>query len=84
MTVESSLQIELPMMTLANGLTPADVARKILPLIAGGEREAVVPGAMMALSASHFAAETEATNPADRQLMAEAVLEEVRRLEGPL
>lgn len=83
-TVETSLQIELPMMTLANGLTPADVARKILPLITGGERGAAVPGAMAALSASHFAAEAEAVDPADREMVADAVLEEVKRLEGPL
>jgi len=83
-TVEASLQIELPMMTLANGLTPADVARKILPLITGGDAAAAVPGALTALSASHFATQAESVDPQDRQLVAAAVLEEVKRLEGPL
>ena len=34
-TVEASLQIELPMMSLASGITPADVARRVTPLVTG-------------------------------------------------
>jgi acyl carrier protein len=35
MIVENSLQIELPMMSLSSGITPAEIARKVAPLIAG-------------------------------------------------
>jgi len=34
-TVEAALQIELPMMSLASGITPADVARRVAPLVSG-------------------------------------------------
>jgi len=51
-TVEITLQIELPMMSLATGITPVDVARRILPLITGEAQRHNVPGTLVALSAS--------------------------------
>lgn len=91
-TVEDSLQVDLPIMSLANGITPADVARRIAALIVGdghkseaaGRASGSVTGSLAALSASHLADEVEAMDPAAREAGVQAVLERTRRLEGPL
>jgi acyl transferase domain-containing protein/NADPH:quinone reductase-like Zn-dependent oxidoreductase/acyl carrier protein/SAM-dependent methyltransferase len=83
-TVEDALQIELPMMSLSSGITPADVARRMAPLVAREKQEEAVPGTIVALSASHFAAEAEATGVDEAQAAVSAVLERVRELKGPL
>ena len=83
-TVEEVLQIELPMMSLSSGITPADVARRVAPLVAGEKEQLAVPGAIVSLSGSHFAAEAEATTVDERQAALTAVLDRARRLEGPL
>ena len=79
-----TLEVDLPMMSLANGITPADVARRIASLLYGDGHKETVPGALAALSTSHVAAETEAMDPADRQAAVPAVLERSRSLAGPL
>jgi acyl transferase domain-containing protein/NADPH:quinone reductase-like Zn-dependent oxidoreductase/acyl carrier protein/short-subunit dehydrogenase len=83
-TVETALQIELPMMSLSSGITPADVARRVAPLITGEKERLAVPGTIVSLSASHFAEEAEATTVDERQAAISAVLERARELEGPL
>lgn len=83
-TVEASLQIELPMMSLASGITPADVARRVVPLVSGEVQREAVPGTLVALSASHFAAEANATDAVEQRAAVNAVLERMRELEGPL
>jgi acyl transferase domain-containing protein/NADPH:quinone reductase-like Zn-dependent oxidoreductase/acyl carrier protein len=81
-TVEAVLQIELPMMSLATGITPADVARRIAPLINGNGQTDSVPGTLVALSTSHFASEADASTTTVRRAAVSAVLERVRDLEG--
>jgi acyl transferase domain-containing protein/NADPH:quinone reductase-like Zn-dependent oxidoreductase/acyl carrier protein len=83
-TVETTLQVELPMMSLATGITPVDVAHRILPLITGEGQRHNVPGTLVALSASHFAAEAETSVEPEQRAAVSAVLERVRELEGPL
>lgn len=83
-TVEAVLQIELPMMSLASGITPADVARRIAPLINGDGKKDSVPGTLVALSTSHFASEADASTTTERRAAVSAVLERVRDLEGRL
>lgn len=83
-TVEVVLQVDLPMMSLASGITPADVARRIAPLIVGEKTQDLsVPSALIALSSSHFAAEAEATTSADAQAAVGAVQERVKQLDIP-
>jgi hypothetical protein len=76
--------VDLPMMSLANGITPADVARRIASLVIGDSHKEAASGALAALSTSHVAAEAEAMDPADRQVAVRAVLERSRSLEGSL
>ena len=91
-TVEDTLQVDLPIMSLANGITPADVARRIATLIIGdgqkgdGGRESggTITGALAALSASHVAGDVDAMDPSAREAGVQAVLARTRRLEGPL
>ena len=83
-TVEAALQIELPMMSLASGITPADVARRVAPLVTGEAQKEAVPGTLVALSASHFATDAEGTDVVEQRAAVSAVLERVRKLEGPL
>ena len=88
-TVEDTLQVDLPIMSLANGITPADVARRIASLIVGDGQKSNdvgnVTGSLAALSASHIgAADVEAMDPAAREAGVQAVLDRARRLEGPL
>jgi len=84
-TVEATLHIELPMMSLANGITPADVARRVAPIVSGkGDDQEALAGNLMALSTSHMAAETEASNTADQLAAGRAVLARSRAMDGPL
>jgi hypothetical protein len=80
--VEGALQIELPMMSLSTGITPTDVARRIAPLVTG-EQKQTVPGAIVALSTSHFAAEAEATSSEEQHAAVSAVLGRMRELDRP-
>jgi len=82
-TVEESLGIDLPMMSISSGITPMDVARRVLPLITGEKQVTPLAGTLMALTASHAAAEAEATNIDEQHAAVAAVLEKVRELEGP-
>jgi acyl carrier protein len=83
-TVEDSLQVDLPIMSLSNGITPADVARRIAALIVDNGRKDSVTGQLAALSASHLAGDAEAMDPAAREAAVKAVLERTRRIEGSL
>ncbi|MFZ5784091.1 MAG: type I polyketide synthase [Pseudomonadota bacterium] len=83
-TVEETLQVELPIMTLANGITPNDVARRIAGLIAGEGQRSLVTGTLAAVSSSHLDEDVQALDPAQREAAAQVVLERARRLEGPL
>ena len=82
-TVEATLQIDLPMMSLASGITPADVARRIAPLLLGEGQKETVPSTIVALSTSHFATEADASSTTVRRAAVSAVLDRVRELEGP-
>jgi len=82
--VEESLQVELPPMSLANGTTPADVARRIAGLIAGGVPRDALPAPLAALSTSHVATQASTLDAVGRQAAAHAVLEKSHSLEGPL
>lgn len=81
-TVEASLQIELPMMSLASGITPADVARRVTPLVTGEAVRDAVPGTIAALSASHLAEEAEAASPSEQQAAVSAVLQRVKQIDA--
>ena len=81
-TVEAALLVELPMMSLASGITPADVARRIMPLIIGEVPKESVPAVLVAAATSHFAAEAGATNAAEQQAAISAVLAKIRDQEG--
>lgn len=82
-TVEQSLGIDLPMMSLSSGIAPMDVARRITPLIIGEKEAPVMNSTLVALTTSHVAAETEATNLDDQHAAVTAVLDKIRELEGP-
>ena len=86
--VEVKLRIELPMMSLASGITPADVARRIAPLIARGGTEPAagevqVPGLIASLAGSYFSDEAQASTEEERRLAIGAVLERTKKFEGP-
>ena len=84
-TIETALHVELPMMSLANGITPADVARRITPIVLGdGSRQEGLTGNLMALSTSHLAIDTEAATTAEQLAAARAVLARSRTMDGPL
>jgi phthiocerol/phenolphthiocerol synthesis type-I polyketide synthase C len=87
--LEETLQVDLPMMSLASGTTPADIARRIVPLLVGegrvGEnRAAGVPGTLAAMATSHFVGEAAASDAESQQAASRKVLERVRKIEGPL
>jgi acyl transferase domain-containing protein/NADPH:quinone reductase-like Zn-dependent oxidoreductase/acyl carrier protein len=81
-TVEQSLGIDLPMMSLSSGIAPVDVARRIAPLLTG-ESQTAAPRAIVALTTSHFAAEAATMNVDEQHAAVNAVLDRVRELEGP-
>ncbi|MEI6536471.1 MAG: acyl carrier protein, partial [Verrucomicrobiaceae bacterium] len=84
-TVETALHVELPMMSLANGITPADVARRVAPIVLGEhDHQEALAGNLMALSTSHLAADTEASTTKEQLAAARAVLARSRAMDGPL
>jgi NADPH:quinone reductase-like Zn-dependent oxidoreductase/acyl carrier protein/SAM-dependent methyltransferase len=83
-TVESTLQVDLPMMSLANGITPSDVARRVAGLLLGGDQLEKVPGRLMALSGSHLGTELEQVDRQEHLAAAKAVLEHSSKLQGSL
>lgn len=83
--VEAALNVELPMMSLANGITPADVARRVAPIVLGQSGNEEGPtGNLIALSTSHLAADTQASTTAEQLAAARAVLARSRTMDGPL
>ncbi len=83
-TVEASLQIELPMMSLASGITPADVARRIAPLVTGEAAREAVPSTLATLSSSHFAEQAANANTSEQRAAIDAVMQRVKQIDGPL
>lgn len=83
-TVEASLEIELPMMSLASGITPADVARRIAPLITGEAPLGSVPSTLATLSSSHLADQAAASEASEQRAAVTAVLQRVKQIDGPL
>ncbi|MCA0304281.1 MAG: SDR family NAD(P)-dependent oxidoreductase, partial [Proteobacteria bacterium] len=84
-TVEEALQVELPLMSLANGITPADVARRIAGLLVTTETSGgVLRGPLASAAASHLAQDVEAVAEGDREAAARLVLDRVRRMESLL
>ena len=81
-TVEAALQVELPMMSLASGITAADVARRIMPLITGEGPKEAVPGVLVTAATSHFAADAVASDAGERTSAIGAVLAKIREQEG--
>jgi len=82
--VESTLQIDLPMMSLANGITAADVARRIALIIVEGEPRDAISGSLAALSGSHIGAEADAADSSERAAAIRAVVDRSNALVGPL
>lgn len=83
-TVEASLQIELPMMSLASGITPADVARRIMPLMTGEATPEAVPSTLATLSSSHFAEQAARADASEQRAAIDAVMQRVKQIDGPL
>ena len=75
-------------MSLANGITPANVARRIAALIVGDENKGSaaepIAGQLAALAASHVGDDVATMDAADREAGVEAVLRRTRHIEGPL
>jgi acyl carrier protein len=78
-SVESTLQVELPMMSLSSGITPVDVARRIAPLVTKVQQQPV-SSTIATLSASHVSAEAEAATADQRRAAVAAVLDRMREL----
>jgi acyl transferase domain-containing protein/NADPH:quinone reductase-like Zn-dependent oxidoreductase/short-subunit dehydrogenase/acyl carrier protein len=83
-TVEASLQIELPMMSLASGITPADVARRITPLVTGEATREAVPSTLATLSSSHLADQAAQADASEQRAAINAVMQRVRQIDGPV
>ncbi len=83
-TVEASLQIELPMMSLASGITPADVARRVTPLVTGEATREAVPSTLATLSSSHFADQAAKADTSEQRAAINAVMQRVKQIDGPL
>ena len=83
-TVEASLQIELPMMSLASGITPADVARRVTPLVTGETPPEAVPSTLATLSSSHFAEQAATAEASEQRAAVTAVMQRVKQIDGPL
>ena len=84
-TVEEALQIELPLMSLANGITPADVARRIAKLaVATGPASGGLRGQVASAATSHVGQDVDAVPESDREAAARLVLDRARRMEGLL
>jgi acyl transferase domain-containing protein/NADPH:quinone reductase-like Zn-dependent oxidoreductase/acyl carrier protein len=83
-TVETTLQVDLPMMSLANGITPSDIARRVAGLLLGADQQEKVSGRLMALSGSHLGTEVEQLDSRQHLAAAKAVLEQSNKLQGSL
>jgi acyl carrier protein len=83
-TVEAVLQVDLPLTSIANGITPADLARRVAPLVLDDTQRKEIPSAVLALSTSHIADDFNQSDTAKRTLAARAVLERSRSSEGRL
>ena len=84
-TVETTLQIELPMMSLANGTTPADIARRIASVLLNpGQPSTERYGRLIALSGSHVGSEMTSVTDEEHQAAARAVIEQSKKIEGSL
>ncbi|SKA25916.1 Acyl transferase domain-containing protein [Enhydrobacter aerosaccus] len=79
-TVEATLQIELPMMSLSSGITPVDVAHRIALLVAGAEQQAF-SGTIAAIASSHFTSDAEGSTSAEQQAAVNAMFGKVREME---
>ena len=66
------------MMSLASGITAADVARRIMPLITGEGPKEAVPGVLVTAATSHFAADAVASDAGERTSAIGAVLAKIR------
>jgi NADPH:quinone reductase-like Zn-dependent oxidoreductase/acyl carrier protein len=82
--VEDNLQLELPMISLASGVTPADVAKRLAALLGEDAPRHGVPSTIASLSAAHFAGDAVASTAEEREAALEAVLSKAKRVEGPL
>ncbi len=82
-TVEASLQIELPMMSLASGITPADVARRVTPLVTGEATREAAPSTLATLASSHFAEQAAEADASERRAAITAVMQRVKKIDGP-
>lgn len=81
-TVEASLQIELPMMSLASGITPADVARRVTPLVTGEATPEAAPSALATLASSHLAEQAAEADAGERRAAVTAVMQRVKKIDG--
>jgi len=82
--VEDTLQLELPMISLASGITPADVAKRLAALLQEDAPKHGVPSTIVSLSTSHFAVDAVASTAEEREAAIKAVLSHAKRVEGPL
>lgn len=82
--VEDTLQLELPLISLASGVTPVDVAKRLAALLQEDAPKHGVPSTIAALSASHFVADAVASTAEEREAALSAVLSKAKRVEGPL
>ena len=82
-TVEASLQIELPMMSLASGITPADVARRVTPLVTGEATADAAPSTLATLASSHLAEQAAEADSSERRAAITAVMQRVKKIDGP-
>jgi acyl carrier protein len=80
MTVESSLQIELPMLSLSSGITPAEIARRVAPLVTG-HAEQNVPSKIVALSTSHISRDAEESDTELRDAALGALMSKVHEMD---
>jgi hypothetical protein len=72
------------MMSLANGITPSDIARRIASLLLGNSQAEGIPGRLLALSGSHVASEAETVDSEEHLAAVKAVLTHSKKLKGPL
>jgi acyl carrier protein len=83
MTVEETLQIELPMISLASGITPSDVAKRLVSMLRSESPTEPVPSAIVAMSASHLVADALSSTPEEQRAAISAVLSEAQRVGNP-
>jgi hypothetical protein len=72
------------MMSLASGITPADVARRISPLVTGETSHESVPSTLATLSSSHLAEQAATAGVSEQRAAITAVMQRVKQIDGPL